>query len=232
MHKIDFNIINKLVGNSLNNLFKSDKELINIENIALDDINKHAAERSIVFRFGIYLNEELKKYPDHFTDTNLDVEYNRYNYDIKKVDEKSIFPDLIIHSRHNQDKNILVVEFKTWWNNNTYDDEKKLKAFTRNSGKFRYDYGLSLIIDKDIKKTKESFKWFFNYTLHNAMKIILQEHTDKPMHADELANEIYKRNLYFKEDGTKAEYNQIRARCNNYSDMFEALSGNHIKLKE
>ena len=51
------------------------------------------------------------------------------------------------------------------------------------------------------------------------------------MHAAELADEIYRRRLYLKKDGSKAEYTQIRARCGHYPDMFEALPGNYIKLK-
>ena len=70
------------------------------------------------------------------------------------------------------------------------------------------------------------------YTLHEAMKIVLSEAENKTMHAAELADEIYKRRLYLKKDGSKAEYTQIRARCGHYPDMFEALPGNFIKLKE
>ena len=71
-----------------------------------------------------------------------------------------------------------------------------------------------------------------NYTLHEAMRIVLSEVENKTMHAAELADEIYKRRLYLKKDGSKAEYTQIRARCGHYPDMFEALPGNYIKLKE
>jgi len=71
-----------------------------------------------------------------------------------------------------------------------------------------------------------------NYTLHEAMKIVLSEAEDKTMHAAELADEIYRRRLYLKKDGSKAQYTQIRARCGHYPDMFEALPGNFIKLKE
>jgi len=71
-----------------------------------------------------------------------------------------------------------------------------------------------------------------NYTLHEAMKIVLSEIENKTMHAAELADEIYRRRLYLKKDGSKAEYTQIRARCGHYPDMFEALPGNYIKLKE
>jgi antitoxin Phd len=70
-----------------------------------------------------------------------------------------------------------------------------------------------------------------NYTLHEAMKIVLSEAENKTMHAAELADEIYRRRLYLKKDGSKAEYTQIRARCGHYPDMFEELPGNYIKLK-
>ncbi|MDD3870381.1 MAG: hypothetical protein PHN58_08075 [Candidatus Cloacimonetes bacterium] len=71
-----------------------------------------------------------------------------------------------------------------------------------------------------------------NYTLHEAMRIVLSEAENKTMHAAELADEIYKRKLYLKKDGNKAEYTQIRARCGHYPDMFEALPGNLIRLKD
>jgi antitoxin Phd len=70
------------------------------------------------------------------------------------------------------------------------------------------------------------------YTLHEAMRIVLSEAENKTMHAAELANEIYRRRLYLKKDGSKAEYTQIRARCGHYPDMFEALPGNRIRLKD
>ena len=70
-----------------------------------------------------------------------------------------------------------------------------------------------------------------NYTLQEAMKIVLSEADNKTMHASELADEIYKRRLYLQKNGKKAQYTQIRARCGHYPDMFEALPGNYIKLK-
>lgn len=69
-----------------------------------------------------------------------------------------------------------------------------------------------------------------NLTLHEAMKIVLTDIENNQMHAADLADEIYRRGLYFKKDGTKATYSQIRARCGHY-DMFDALKGNIIKLK-
>lgn len=69
-------------------------------------------------------------------------------------------------------------------------------------------------------------------TLQEAMKIILKEVDGRKMHAAELSDEIYRRKLYLKKDGTQAKYNQIRSRCGHYPEMFEALPGNIIELKE
>jgi len=70
------------------------------------------------------------------------------------------------------------------------------------------------------------------YTLQEVMKIVLLESGDRTMRTAVLADKIYNRRLYLKKDGTKAEYNQIRAGCGHYSDLFEAMPGNVIKLKE
>jgi antitoxin Phd len=71
-----------------------------------------------------------------------------------------------------------------------------------------------------------------NYKLQEAMKIVLLEAQNKTMHAAVLADEIYNSRLYLMKNGSKAEYNQIRARCSHYPHLFETLPGNYIKLKE
>ncbi|GAA0109234.1 hypothetical protein [Clostridium tertium] len=70
-----------------------------------------------------------------------------------------------------------------------------------------------------------------NHTLQEAMKIVLSEVENNTLHASELADIIYERKLYVQKNGEKAKYNQLRARCGHYPDMFEALPGNFIKLK-
>lgn len=69
------------------------------------------------------------------------------------------------------------------------------------------------------------------YTLQEAMRIVLSEAKDKTLHASELADIIYDRKLYVQKNGEKAKYNQMRARCGHYPEMFEALPGNYIRLK-
>ena len=70
-----------------------------------------------------------------------------------------------------------------------------------------------------------------SYKLQEAMKMVLSDAEGNMMHAAALADEIYRRKLYLQKDGTKAKYNQMRARCSHYPDLFEALPGNIIKLK-
>lgn len=70
------------------------------------------------------------------------------------------------------------------------------------------------------------------YTLQEAMKIVLSEAENQTLHASELADIIYDRKLYVQKNGEKAKANQMRARCGHYPDMFEALPGNYIKLKQ
>jgi len=70
-----------------------------------------------------------------------------------------------------------------------------------------------------------------NYTLQEAMKIVLSQAENMTMHASKLADEIYERRLYLQKNGNKAQYTQIRARCGHYPDMFEALPGNYIRFK-
>lgn len=70
-----------------------------------------------------------------------------------------------------------------------------------------------------------------DHTLQEAMRLVLHDAEDNQMHAADLADTIFNESLYFKKDGSKAEYNQIRARCGHYPDMFEALPGNIIMLK-
>ncbi|MDP3058040.1 MAG: hypothetical protein Q8N36_01055 [bacterium] len=71
-----------------------------------------------------------------------------------------------------------------------------------------------------------------NYTLHEAMRIVLMETSSKTMHVSDLADEIYRRRLYLKKDGGKAEYTQLRARVSHYPSVFSPLPGNIITLKE
>ncbi|NCB51158.1 MAG: hypothetical protein EOM54_04655 [Clostridia bacterium] len=88
----------------------------------------------------------------------------------------------------------------------------------------KYEENIELPIGAPVAKA--------TYTLQEAMKIVLSEAENYTLHASELADIICDRKLYVQKNGGKAQPNQMRARCGHYSNMFEALPGNYIKLKE
>ncbi|MBI9071401.1 MAG: hypothetical protein JEY94_07365 [Melioribacteraceae bacterium] len=112
-------------------------------------IENKVHERSIVFWFGIYFNEIIKK--SEFSEYNLDFEYNKNHSDPKRTDNfpQGTYPDIILHKRGTNKDNLLIMEFKTYWGDDTDKDLCKLKDFTNNSGKYNYELGLSIVLCKD-----------------------------------------------------------------------------------
>ncbi len=81
-----FEMIKKMIFEALEQLYANDKYLINNDNIKFwnqgrNDLKNYISERAVVFRFGIYFNDLVKK---TFLDYYLDCEYNR------NIDEKNI----------------------------------------------------------------------------------------------------------------------------------------------
>ncbi len=144
--------LERIVRSCLKKLRKLDKGLL--------DINVN--ERSITHKLAEYLQQNLPEF-------NVDCEYNRFEGSIKKLElpkdeinwddteAKTVFPDIIIHKRGIQDKNILVIEVKKSSNTNPGDfDRNKLQRFRQE--KYRYSYGLFLRIDLDGKN--DELEWF------------------------------------------------------------------------
>ena len=65
-----------------------------------------------------------------------------------------VMPDLIIHKRGTNENNLLVLEFKTWWNNDQAEDKKRIELFKR---ELKYQYGATILIGKTIKECKVEF---------------------------------------------------------------------------
>ena len=68
-------------------------------------------------------------------------------------------------------------------------------------------------------------------TLHDALARVLEDIGNEWMSARELADEVNRRGLYRKRDGSPVENNQVHARTNNYTEMFEK-DGPMIRLKK
>jgi hypothetical protein len=132
---------------ALERLFASDAHLLIVD----------ANERSISFRFGMYLQAEL---PEH----DVDCEYNRTGVDPKRIDHlslqteitdtdgKTVFPDVIAHIRGHK-KNYLVVEFKK--SSSAVDhnfDFQKLRGY---KGDQRLNYEHALFIELKVGEQPE-----------------------------------------------------------------------------
>ena len=114
-----------------------------------DEKDKEGYEQTFAFRVGIHLHELLKR--TEYSRLNLDCEYNKHGDDPKKTNGKGIRPDLLIHSRGNDDENILAVEFAGWWQcaKKFEKDKEKLEGLTQNNGDYRYSLGALVKIEKD-----------------------------------------------------------------------------------
>jgi len=114
-----------------------------------DEKDKEGYEQTFAFRVGIHLHELLKR--TEYARLNLDCEYNKHGDDPKRINGKGIRPDLLIHSRGNDDKNILAVEFAGWWQKDEKigDDKTKLRDLTLHDGAYGYCLGVLVEIGKD-----------------------------------------------------------------------------------
>lgn len=146
--------LNDYILRALNEVYDRDLHLINNKplNISGKDKENHVGERSIVFRFAHYFQNYLER--DYsFENFNLDCEYNRNGESTKELPSfpRGTYPDVILHKRGKNTDNILVMEFKTYWNNNQETDIRKIKEFTDENGKYRFHYGVTILIERNIK---------------------------------------------------------------------------------
>ena len=110
MEKSNQPLIEKLIEKALDKLYKEDYDTL----ICINH-KQHVGERACVFRFGIYLNQILKRYIQ-FREYNLDCEYNRsYDDPKRRSGGMLIIPDIVLHKRGSNDNNLVVIEFKGWW---------------------------------------------------------------------------------------------------------------------
>lgn len=130
--EMHFRSIERKISEALDQLVSKDIDILSI------DVN----ERAISHRLAVYL-ETL------FPDWNVDCEYNRNHSDPKMldiprrkiatddIDARTVFPDIIIHRRNN-DNNLLVIEMKKSTSRESdHYDYTKLEAFKCQLG-YRY----------------------------------------------------------------------------------------------
>lgn len=122
---------------------------------------KGATEQSFVFRVGIHLHELLK--PTKYAGLNLDSEYRKHGDDQKlRPNGSKMRPDILIHSRGNDENNIMAVEFAGWWKirkkpREVEGDRIKLKELT--DTKYTYGYRLGALVKMN-KANDTAYEYF------------------------------------------------------------------------
>lgn len=155
-------------------LYERDKYLIHDGNSSDSKEENHVSEMAVVFQFGSYLKDILAK-NKMFAVYDIDTEYNKNIRDEKLVADGSIRgkrPDLIIHKRGTNKHNLLIAEFKGWWNNSqsaVNEDKDKIKLFmykdVAEEYRYEYTYGLFVMFGKE----KSEMEWFEDGTAPTAL---------------------------------------------------------------
>ncbi len=58
---------------------------------------------------------------------------------------------MILHERGNNENNVLVMEFKTWWGEDQKHDREKIKQFCKFEGEYKYQYGVTILLGKKLE---------------------------------------------------------------------------------
>ncbi len=170
------------------------KEVEEKVQVALDKLSKNEqkiianniSERAITHKLAEYLQQE-------FPDYDVDCEYNR-NFEegrdrpkfievirrkvfemiedgikhktLEEVkDQVSTYPDIIVHERLANDRNLLVVEVKKSNNNNNADwsiDDEKLNYFTDQKKEYKFQLGLHIEIFVKNEWEEPKLRWFID----------------------------------------------------------------------
>jgi hypothetical protein len=141
-----------IIDEALRRLYHEDPELMEYA------VN----ERSVVFRFGLYLNELLPS--SSFANYNLDCEYNRNMGKPKRTKNfhAGVIPDVLLHRRNSNEENILVLEFKGFWNkDDRANDHKKIIDFTSQTEDNYYKYGLGGVVE--LEQGNYKVDYYFDY---------------------------------------------------------------------
>ena len=126
---MDKNTIEKILNAALDELYEKDQKLIFNEQFKGNRTHCHSSERSIVHKYAIYFEKLIINELSNNCEYCVDVEYNQ-NIDRLKIltsRPNGAYPDMILHKRGTNDHNILVAEFKTWWNKDKWMWKRKGK---------------------------------------------------------------------------------------------------------
>lgn len=114
-------------------------------------IEVDASERSITHHLANCVAGE-------FPEWDVDVEYNRDRYDIKRAGKGRVFPDIVVHRRGCRD-NLLAIEVKKSRapERDTESDRNKLREFTSPNG-LAYRFGAHVVLN--VRGKISTVTWF------------------------------------------------------------------------
>lgn len=139
----------------------NNQKIINIVKLTLDELyekekylfENDLSERNMVFHFARYFSYVLSSYD--FNGLSVDCEYNRNSLNTNGQKEiyinnirRKIYPDLILHERGSNLRNILAIEFKKSNNKRIDYDIKKICYLTDSKYEYRYTLGMLIILGK------------------------------------------------------------------------------------
>lgn len=154
-----FNDTRSGIISALFELYKRDNALLSI----------NANERSITHRFAIYIEKE-------FPGWDVDCEYNRDGEKTKKVEVKTsdgagdkktsaVLPDIIVHERGREGRNLLVIEAKKNISSNKKTeretDKQKICAYIED---YNYQTGLFIIFNVENRPLSADLEWYHDKT--------------------------------------------------------------------
>lgn len=122
-----FEEVKKKVEATLNDFRRQDIQLLEL----------CADERAATHRIACYLQNYFKHW-------HVDCEYNRRGKESKEQNGRLVRPDIIVHQR-GISENLLCIEVKKD-GEPLDDDQKKLRNFTKPTGKDKYQFGLLLVL--------------------------------------------------------------------------------------
>jgi hypothetical protein len=132
-----------------------------LKRVATEDaelLRRGVHEVSLVHRFGGFLESALD--PVIQGTLSVDIEYNRRGDDVKQLpglrgstSGSSFRPDLIVHRRGFDDRNLLVVEWKKSADDQTIEQlTNRVRSLVRSTG---YGYEIGVIVDS----SSETIRW-------------------------------------------------------------------------
>ncbi|QQS15896.1 MAG: hypothetical protein IPK84_00820 [Candidatus Moraniibacteriota bacterium] len=116
------------------------KKVVTENGYMVGDCNRDIHEQSLSHRLAHYLENS-----GHFSGYNIDCEYNRFEERSKRNSQNDLIkPDIVIHSRGNQNDNLIIIQTKKF--NDSADEIENAKTDLKNDkGHLNYKFAFLII---------------------------------------------------------------------------------------